>query len=51
MNEDMNPLRFGLKLSQGATIDELRAIWRIADESGFDHCWNMDHFASLFRRR
>jgi F420-dependent oxidoreductase-like protein len=43
----MNPLRFGLKLSQYATIDELRAIWRIADESGFDHCWNMDHFATI----
>jgi F420-dependent oxidoreductase-like protein len=23
------------------------AIWRVADDSGFDHCWNMDHFASL----
>jgi F420-dependent oxidoreductase-like protein len=22
-------------------------VWRIADEAGFDHCWNMDHFASL----
>jgi F420-dependent oxidoreductase-like protein len=22
-------------------------IWRVADDSGFDHCWNMDHFASL----
>ncbi len=43
----MHPLRFGLKLSQAATIDTLTAIWRIADDSGFDHCWNMDHFASL----
>ncbi|WP_163506433.1 LLM class F420-dependent oxidoreductase [Fodinicola acaciae] len=43
----MHPLRFGLKLSQGATIDTLKSVWRIADESGFDHCWNMDHFASL----
>ena len=43
----MHPLRFGLKLSQNATIDTLTTIWRIADDSGFDHCWNMDHFASL----
>jgi F420-dependent oxidoreductase-like protein len=40
----MHPLRFGLKLSQNATIT---TIWGIADDSGFDHCWNMDHFASL----
>jgi F420-dependent oxidoreductase-like protein len=43
----MHPLRFGLKLSQNATIDTLSTIWGIADDSGFDHCWNMDHFASL----
>lgn len=43
----MHPLRFGLKLSQAATIDTLTTIWRIADDAGFDHCWNMDHFASL----
>lgn len=43
----MHPLRFGLKLSQAATIDTLTALWRIADDGGFDHCWNMDHFASL----
>ncbi len=43
----MHPLRFGLKLSQAATIDTLTTVWRIADDSGFDHCWNMDHFASL----
>lgn len=38
---------YGLKLSQMATVDEYRAVWRIADDEGFDHCWNMDHFASL----
>jgi F420-dependent oxidoreductase-like protein len=43
----MSNLRFGIKLSQDATIEEYRAVWRIADEAGFDHCWNMDHFASL----
>jgi F420-dependent oxidoreductase-like protein len=40
-------LRFGLKLSQNATIDELRGVWRLADEAGFDSCWVMDHFATL----
>jgi F420-dependent oxidoreductase-like protein len=41
-------LRFGLKLSgQGTTVDELRAVWRIADEGGFDHCWDFDHFAGI----
>lgn len=34
----MHPLRFGLKLSQAATLDTLMAIWRVADDSGFDHC-------------
>jgi F420-dependent oxidoreductase-like protein len=43
----MANLRFGIKLSQDATIEEYKAVWRIADEAGFDHCWNMDHFASL----
>src|SRR4249919_903489 len=40
-------LRFGLKLSQNATIDELRDLWRLADDGGFDSCWVMDHFATL----
>jgi F420-dependent oxidoreductase-like protein len=40
-------MRYGLKLSQQASIDEHRTVWRIADDSGFDHCWNMDHFATL----
>ena len=40
-------LRFGLKLSQNATIDQLRGFWRLADEAGFDSCWVMDHFATL----
>jgi F420-dependent oxidoreductase-like protein len=43
----MSTLRFGIKVSQAASIDTLKEVWRIADESGFDHCWNMDHFASL----
>ncbi|TDE02197.1 LLM class F420-dependent oxidoreductase [Jiangella asiatica] len=40
-------MRYGLKLSQRAPIDEYREVWRIADDAGFDHCWNMDHFATL----
>jgi F420-dependent oxidoreductase-like protein len=43
----MTSLRYGLKLSQNATIEQYRAVWRIADEAGFDHCWCMDHFATL----
>ena len=39
-------LRFGLKLSQNATIEQLRSLWRLADDAGFDSCWVMDHFAS-----
>src|SRR5437899_8609899 len=43
-----HPLRFGLKLSgQDTTIETLRAVWRIADEGGFDHLWDFDHFASI----
>src|SRR5437764_1263206 len=41
----VHPVSVGLKLiPQLTTIDVLRAAWRIADESGFDHCWVYDHF-------
>lgn len=44
----MAGVRVGLKLApQFTTIDDLRAVWRIAEEAGFDHCWNFDHFASI----
>ena len=43
----MTSMRYGLKLSQNAPIEQYRAVWRIADEAGFDHCWCMDHFATL----
>lgn len=43
----MTELTFGLKLSQNATIDQLRDFWQVTDEGGFDSCWVMDHFASL----
>ena len=41
-------LRFGLKASgQDISIASLRAVWRIADEGGFDHLWDFDHLASI----
>ena len=44
----MHPLRVGIKLApQRTDVAELRAVWRIADEAGFDACWNFDHFASI----
>jgi F420-dependent oxidoreductase-like protein len=43
-----HPLRFGIKASgQVITIDQLRAVWRIADEAGFDHLWDFDHLAAI----
>ena len=43
-----HPLRFGLKASgQWITIEQLRGIWKIADEGGFDHLWDFDHLASI----
>jgi alkanesulfonate monooxygenase SsuD/methylene tetrahydromethanopterin reductase-like flavin-dependent oxidoreductase (luciferase family) len=41
------PLRVGIKLSQDAPIESYKAIWKIADEARFDHCWAMDHLASI----
>jgi F420-dependent oxidoreductase-like protein len=44
----MHPLRFGLKNSgQATTIQALRDVWRIADDAGFDHVWDFDHFAAI----
>jgi F420-dependent oxidoreductase-like protein len=41
-------MRIGLKLSnQNTDVAELRAIWQVADEAGFDHLWNFDHFAAI----
>lgn len=42
-----HPLRVGIKLSQDAPIESYRAIWEIADEGRFDHCWAMDHLATI----
>jgi F420-dependent oxidoreductase-like protein len=37
-------LRVGLKLiPEYTSLTDLRTIWRIADEAGFDHCWVYDH--------
>jgi probable F420-dependent oxidoreductase len=42
-----HPLRVGIKLSQDAPIESYTTIWKIADEARFDHCWAMDHLASI----
>lgn len=42
-----HPLRVGIKLSQDAPIESYKAVWKIADEAHFDHCWAMDHLASI----
>jgi probable F420-dependent oxidoreductase len=42
-----HPLRVGIKLSQDASIETYRTVWRIAEEGGFDHCWAMDHLATI----
>lgn len=43
-----HPLRFGVKASgQAISIADLRSVWRIADEGGFDHVWDFDHLASI----
>lgn len=48
----MRELTIGLKTSQQhATIDELRQVWRTADESGFDSLWLFDHLVPMGRTR
>ena len=43
-----HPLRFGLKASgQWINVDQLRAIWKLGEDGGFDHLWDFDHFASI----
>jgi F420-dependent oxidoreductase-like protein len=43
-----HPLHFGLNHGgQDTTTDELRQVWHIADEAGFDHVWVFDHLASI----
>ena len=41
-------MRFGIKNGgQDTTIEELRGVWRIADEADFDHVWGFDHLAAI----
>jgi len=41
----MHPVRVGLKVSaQAISANDLLAVWRFADASGFDHIWGFDHF-------
>lgn len=41
-------LRVDLKLApQNCAIDDLRDVWRLADEAGFDGVWDFDHFNSI----
>lgn len=41
-------IRVDLKLApQNCTIDDLRSVWRLADEAGFDGVWDFDHFNSI----
>ena len=38
-------MRVGIKLApQHVGIEDLRYVWRVGDEAGFDHLWNFDHF-------
>lgn len=41
-------LTFGLKASQQhSSIENLRQIWRTADDGGFDNLWLFDHFVPM----
>jgi F420-dependent oxidoreductase-like protein len=45
-------LTLGLKASQQrSSLAELRQVWTIADEGGFDSCWLFDHFAPMGQDR
>lgn len=44
-----HPVRVGIKLApMHCGLDELRDVWRIADEAGFDHVWAFDHLNPIF---
>jgi len=43
----LHPLRVGIKLSQDASIETFRSLWQMAEDGGFDHCWAMDHLATI----
>lgn len=45
-------LTFGIKASQQhASIGDLRRLWHVADEAGFDSCWAFDHLVPMGRVR
>src|SRR5437588_5744698 len=45
---DTHPVHVGLKFSQQlCTIERQREVWRLADQAGFDHLWDFDHFAPI----
>jgi hypothetical protein len=47
-----HPVRFGLKAAgQDISIQELCAVWRTADDGGFDHLWDFDHLAAIGDRQ
>lgn len=42
------PLRIGLQCSaENCSVEELRAVWTLADEGGVDHLWVADHLVAL----
>jgi alkanesulfonate monooxygenase SsuD/methylene tetrahydromethanopterin reductase-like flavin-dependent oxidoreductase (luciferase family) len=48
----MQDVRIGLQLPQEyISIQMLRSIWMLADETGFDSCWLFDHLAPRGPRR
>lgn len=42
----MHLLRVGLKLTGYFPLEVHRAMWSVAEEAGFDHCWGYDHMSS-----
>ena len=41
-------IRVGIRLMpMNTTIEDLRAVWKVGDEAGFDHLWGFDHFAPI----
>ena len=38
-------MKVGLKLApQHVSIEDLHHVWQVADDAGFDHLWDFDHF-------
>jgi alkanesulfonate monooxygenase SsuD/methylene tetrahydromethanopterin reductase-like flavin-dependent oxidoreductase (luciferase family) len=47
-----HPLHIGLKQSSDAiAMADMKGLWRLADESDFDHYWVPDHYASTSLER